>query len=287
MREDQELRSLKRGLRVLALLNQTETIAITQLARQLGFPRTTAERILLTLVAEGYVQRVPDEKRYRLSAKVCALAGGFSEDCRVIETASPLLFKITATIGWPLAIATPSGDRMVLRATTDPATSLWLNRRRVGAEIPVLNASSGLVALAFASSAEQDALLQVLRVSSDSFNRERSATRQALDLLLQPVRENGFAFQPPPNNNPEHSISFPLFVGGRYVASLLMIYMTRAMSSATVIERYVPQLRELAHQISTATTAREEIDLESAAASIPWVPQMGFAQSSAFAAASA
>jgi IclR family mhp operon transcriptional activator len=279
MREDQELRSLKRGLRVLTLLNQTDTIAITQLARQLGFPRTTTERILLTLVAEGYVQRVPDEKRYRLSAKVCSLAGGFSEDCRLIETANPLLFRVTRTMGWPLAIATPFGDRMVLRSTTDAATSLWLNRRRVGAEIATLNASSGLVALAFATAAEQDALVEVLRESSHPLNQERSATRQSLDMLLEPVRKNGFAFQPPPNNNPEQSISLPLFVGGRYVASLLMIYMTRAMSSAMVVERYVPQLRALADQISTATTAREQIDLDEPTA-IPWMPQMGAWQSS-------
>lgn len=262
MKADQELRSLKRGLKVLALLNQTENVSITELARHLELPRTTAERILLTLVAEGYVQRVPDDKRYRLSAKVCALAGGFSDDCWIIQSATPLLFRVTEQIGWPLAIATPSGDRMVLRATTDPATSLWLNRRRIGAEIPILNSSSGLVAYAFSSAAEQSLLGDMLVQSTDSYNRERSATKQALDLLIQPVRENGFAFQPPPNNNPEQSIAFPIFINGKYVASLLMIYMTRAMSSTTVIEKYAPHLRKLADQIGRAATAHEDMGEE-------------------------
>jgi IclR family transcriptional regulator, mhp operon transcriptional activator len=259
MKADQELRSLKRGLKVLALLNQTENVSITELARYLELPRTTAERILLTLVAEGYVQRVPDHKRYRLSAKVCSLSDGFSEDCWIVQIATPLLLRVTEQIGWPLAIATPAGDKMVLRATTDQATSLWLNRRRVGAETAMLNSSSGLVAYSFASGGEQEMLRQSLAMSNDRWNRERSAL-PAIELLTQPVIENGFAFQPPPNNAPEQSIAFPIFVGGRYVASLLMIYMTQAMSSGTVVERYAPHLRMLATRLGAAAEAHQDLD---------------------------
>ena len=259
MNENQELRSLKRGLKVLALLNQTENVSITELSRHLGLPRTTAERILLTLLAEGYVRRVPDDKRYRLSAKVCSLSGGFSEDCRLVQTATPMLFKVTEQIGWPLAIATPLADKMVLRTTTDPATSLWLSRRRVGAEIPLLNASSGLVAYAFASQVQRDALRQLLVKSTDRFNRERAESERTLDMLIQPVVENGFAFQPPPNNIPEQSIAFPIHMNGKYVASLLMIYMTSSMTSATVTQRYAPHLSALADRIGQAADAHEEI----------------------------
>ena len=257
MKADQELRSLKRGLKVLSLLNQAEPMSITELARHLELPRTTAERILLTLVAEGYIERLPADKRYRLSAKVCSLADGFSEDCWIVQVASPLLFDITRQFGWPLAIATPAGDHMVLRCTSDPATSLSLARRRVGGRIPILNSSSGLVAATFTAVDEQPMLRAQLRQSSDATNRERVADARALDLLLQPVRENGFAFQPPPNNNPEQSIAFPIFIGGRYVASLLMIYMTRAMSPAVAVRDYAPQLARLAGQIGEAATAQE------------------------------
>ncbi len=262
MQANQELRSLKRGLKVLALLNQTENVSITELARHLKLPRTTAERILLTLLAEGYVHRIPDDKRYRLSSKVCSLSGGFSEDCRVVQTANPLLFRLTEQIGWPLALATPSGDSMILRSTTDPATSLWLSRRRVGAETPILNSSSGLVAFAFSSLVEREILRDFLRKSRDPENRRLSTDSEALDMLLQPVLDNGFALQPPPNNNPEQSIAFPIFVGGKYVASLLMIYMTQAMTSFAMIEKYAPHLRELAKRIGEAVEARVELDCD-------------------------
>lgn len=280
MKADQELRSLKRGLKVLSLLNQTENISITELARFLGLPRTTAERILLTLVAEGYVQRVPDDKRYRLSAKVCSLAGGFSDDCWIVQVATPLLFKITEVIGWPLAIATASGDRMVLRSTTDPATSLWLSRRRVGAETPLLNSSSGLVAYAFASDNERTMMRELCASSADTYNRQCAENARVLDMLIDPVRENCFAFQPPPNNKPEQSIAFPIFVNGKYAASLLMIYMTQAMSSSAVISKYVPHLRKLADRIGAAAAAHEDLDTDFAQDFPPFLAASGLAAGS-------
>lgn len=278
MNSNQELRSLKRGLKVLALLNQVENVSITELARYLKLPRTTAERILLTLLAEGYVHRVPDDKRYRLSSRVCTLSGGFSEDCRVVQTATPLLFRLTEQIGWPLAIATPSGDMMTLRTTSDPATSLWLSRRRVGAQIPVLGSSSGLVAYAFSSQVEREAMRELLIQSGDHENRERAANEEQLKMLLQPVFENGFAFQPPPRNHPEQSIAFPIFSGGRYVASLLMIYMTQAMTSFTVIEKYAPHLKQLADRIGAAAEAREDLDCDIEMGFPPFVAAPAFSR---------
>ena len=278
MNANQELRSLKRGLKVLALLNQIENVSITELARYLKLPRTTAERILLTLLAEGYVHRVPDDKRYRLSSRVCTLSGGFSEDCRVIQTATPLLFRLTEQIGWPLAIATPSGDMMTLRITSDPATSLWLSRRRVGAQVPLLSSSSGLVAYVFSSEIERQAMREVLAHSGDPENRERAANAEQLKMLLQPVIENGFAFQPPPRNHPEQSIAFPIYSGGRYVASLLMIYMTQAMTSFTVIEKYAPHLQQLADRIGAAVEAREELDCNIEMGFPPFVAASAFSR---------
>lgn len=279
MNSNQELRSLKRGLKVLALLNEVENVSITELARYLKLPRTTAERILLTLLAEGYVHRVPDDKRYRLSSRVCTLSGGFSEDCRVVQTATPLLFRLTEQIGWPLAIATPSGDMMTLRTTSDPATSLWLSRRRVGAQVPILSSSSGLVAYAFSSAVERETMLDVLLRSNDAENRERASNEEQLKMLLQPVIENGFAFQPPPRNNPEQSIALPIFSGGRYVASLLMIYMTQAMNSFTVIDRYAAHLQRLADRIGTAVEAREELDCDVDMGFPPFVAAPAFSRS--------
>jgi len=278
MKADQELRSLKRGLRVLALLNQIETVGVSELARRLELPRTTAERILMTLASEGYVERLANDVRYRLSAKVCNLARGFSEDNWIIHVATPLLFDVTKRIGWPLAIATPRGETMILRMTTDPATSLWLHRRRIGAETPMLGSSSGMVAFAAADEAERANLLALMTTSKYAANRRFATDPASVALLVRTVLEDGYAFQPPPNNAPERSISVPIRINGEFEAVLLMIYMPRALKNADVLKDYLPLLRKLADTIGERASHHGEpdgdlagaLDIESAGAVFPF-----------------
>lgn len=245
MDERQELRSLKRGLKALALLNQLEVISISELARKLALPRTTAERILLTLASEGYVHRIEDDKRYRLSLKVCALARGFSDESWVTHVASPLLFEFTKLAGWPVAIATPSGINMSVRLTTDPATSLWLTRRRIGSEVPMLNSSSGLLYLAYSQAAERSELLQMMSQSGRTLMLGENVD---LDRSFDQVRRDGFSFSPHAAGK-EDSISVPIIIDGQVRAVLLMMYMTRAMRRSEVLRKYLEPLRHLSASI--------------------------------------
>ncbi len=260
MNPDQELRSLKRGLKALTLLNEVETIGITALARELDLPRTTAERILVTLASEGYVQRLPNDKRYRLSGKVSSLSRGFSDECRIVQIATPLIFSVTRRIGWPLAVATAHGDAMVLRVTSDSATSLWLERRRIGTQVPMLGSSSGLVAFATTPAAERSALLSTLRTSRYAINRERATSMMLLESFTGSVAERGYAFQPPPNDMPERSLSVPISVNGRTIAVLLLMYMPRALNNTQVVQDYLPMLKLLAEEISDRLDDEDALD---------------------------
>ncbi len=62
---------------MLALLNRNTTVTTAQVAKALGLPRTTSQRIVTTLILEGYVERVPGSRLYRLTPAVDMLSGGF------------------------------------------------------------------------------------------------------------------------------------------------------------------------------------------------------------------
>lgn len=247
MNGDQELKSLKRGLKALALLNQKEIVTISELAREMNLPRTTAERILGTLASEGFVERPPKDKHYRLTAKVCSLSAGFSDESWISHVASPLLFDMTQRIGWPLAIATPFGQEMTVRLTTDPATSLWLTRRRIGASLPILQASSGLVYLAFAPEQEREEFLAILS-APDQPQDNRVADLPNFRKLLQVIAADGYAFSPDAGR--ERSVALPIFIDGQIRAVLLMMYMSKAISGQTVIDTFIPELKALSAEFT-------------------------------------
>lgn len=241
-----ELQSLKRALKAVALINRRGSITIAQLGRDLGLPRTTAERILTTLAGEGYVERDAVSKAYILTAQIHSLSDGYSEDSRLVDAAKPIMRATTRDIGWPLCLATPLGEYMSVRVTTDPETALSLDRRHVGSAGSLAMVSSGLVFLAFLQDNQREAMLEMLR-QSDNPSQAVVHDRKRIDYLLEQIRINGYGFGL--DHGRERSVAVPLMAHGRIIGALLMVFMARVLTNDMVIESFVPRLKTVAAEI--------------------------------------
>ncbi len=252
MASSDNLSSLKRGLRALSLLNLREVITATELAGELRLPRTTARRVLDTLVEEGYAEKMTREHKYRLTPMVNVLSSGFSDESWIAHVAEPLLVKKTIDIGWPLVVATPSADQMMVRVSTDRLTPLALDHFGVGFKTPMVHGTSGHVMLAFMSQQHRELTLQVIRSSSDpkqALAREDARIRA----IVNTVRAQGFAHIIY-KEYPEASVGVPIFLNGVARACLLMGYVKAAIKPAQIIETYVPQLKSLSETITAGVS---------------------------------
>jgi IclR family mhp operon transcriptional activator len=248
----QNLSSLKRGLRALSLLNMRETLTATDLGAELRLPRTTARRVLDTLVEEGYAEKVAREHKYRLTPMVSMLSSGFSDESWIAHVAEPLLAQKTIDIGWPLVVATPNSDQMMVRVSTDRLTPLALDHFSVGFKTPMLHGTSGHVMLAFMSPPHRDLTLQVLRNSPDpkqALAREDARIRS----MLKVVRAQGYAHIIY-KEYPEASVGVPIFLNGVARACLLMGYVKAAIKPTQIVDKYVPQLKVLSQEITSGVT---------------------------------
>jgi len=246
------LSSLKRGLRALSLLNLREVITASELAGELRLPRTTARRVLDTLVEEGYAEKMTREHKYRLTPMVNVLSSGFSDESWIAHVAEPLLVKKTIDIGWPLVVATPNADQMMVRVSTDRLTPLALDHFGVGFKTPMVHGTSGHVMLAFMSQQHRELTLQVIRSSSDpkqALAREDARIRA----IVNTVRAQGFAHIIY-KEYPEASVGVPIFLNGVARACLLMGYVKAAIKPAQIIETYVPQLKSLSETITAGVS---------------------------------
>lgn len=242
------LSSLKRGLRALSLLNLREVVTATELAAELRLPRTTTRRVLDTLVEEGYAEKLTRGFKYRLTPMVNVLSSGFSDESWIAHVAEPLLAKKTIEIGWPLVVATPSGDQMMVRVSTDRLTPLALDHFGVGFKTPMVHGTSGHVMLAFMSQQQRELTLQIIRSSTDpkqALAREEGRIRS----LVGTIRAQGYAHIIY-KEYPEASVGVPIFLNGIARACLLMGYVKRASKPAQIVEKYVPQLKELSQAIT-------------------------------------
>jgi IclR family transcriptional regulator, KDG regulon repressor len=84
--------TLTNGLRVLECIARTHRdFSVSELAAELGLPRSHVHRLLRTLVDAGYLAQSVDTRKYRSDFHVLALAGPFAENLPLRIHGGPVL----------------------------------------------------------------------------------------------------------------------------------------------------------------------------------------------------
>ena len=129
---DGSVRSLERGLAVLAAMNRRKLPSVVELARDTRLPRPTVYRLLETLSRAGFVTRTSPHDRYCLARGVRTLSDGFVEDDWIADIAAPLMKEFTRDLVWPVSLMTFEEGRMLVRETTHEASTLSIDHGMVG-----------------------------------------------------------------------------------------------------------------------------------------------------------
>lgn len=255
-----QLSSLSRALHALTLLNRQGSLTVQHAARLLELPRTTAYRVLDTLVAEGYAQKVPFSGEYRLTPKVIQLSSGLDGDGWILHSATPLLFSKTRKLGIPFLIATRADDGMVVRLSTDRAASTAVWHFAPGYRTPIIYAASGHVMLG--TEDPDDCRATVERCFARKMPaRPLPCGPDRLIEMIDTSRRDGFSHLVY-DHEIEASVSVPIVVDGVVHAALLMHYLRRSANRTRVVEEFVPLLREISNEVSRSVDAtRQEVGM--------------------------
>lgn len=231
---------------MLAILNTGGEHRVASLARAVKLPRSTAFRILCTLVEEGYVWRDPATDIYHPTAMVRALSDGFDGTARLVQTAQRFVNGLGKELIWPVNLATLSGTSVLLRQTTDALSPLAVVRYSAGYRAPLLDRASGLVLLAFSDRPQKEMLLDLV-YRPDAPERPSIARADAERLIVE-VRAVGFSCVHRASNSSERSsVSVPVLAGGDALAALSVRFARSAVTQQVIMERFLPALRRVAH----------------------------------------
>ena len=151
------VQSIERAFAVLGALTDGP-IGVTEVAERVDLPKSTAARMLASLVREGAVEQVPGDSRYRLGPRIEALAGGLGASRSLADTARPHLAELAATIGEAAGLSVPEGDTMHYVDQVDSDHPVGV-RDWTGSRIAMHAVSSGLAVLAVWSRPRLDAYL--------------------------------------------------------------------------------------------------------------------------------
>ena len=152
--------SLSKGLRVLeAFTAERPEMTLSEVARAAAIDPGTAFRMLNTLVMLGYVARVPEGKRFRLTLKVIDLGLHAIGRSDLRELARPILRSLVGEISEAASVGVLDGaDILYVERVRAGLTRLGVDIR-IGTNIPAVSGVIGHAILAFLPAAERERVL--------------------------------------------------------------------------------------------------------------------------------
>jgi DNA-binding IclR family transcriptional regulator len=151
------VQSVERAFAVLAALTGGP-IGVTEVAERAELPKSTAARMLQSLVREGVVEQLPGDSRYRLGPRIERLAAGLGAARSVAEVARPHLAELALSIGEAAGLSVPEEQEVHYVEQVDTPNPVGV-RDWTGSRVPLHAVSSGLVFLAHRPAAAVDRYL--------------------------------------------------------------------------------------------------------------------------------
>ena len=245
------VRGLSRGLALLNALNRIDGGAsVARLAADTGLHRTTVQRLLETLNAEGYVRRSDSDDRYCLNLRVRELSEGFRDEQWISAVASPLLGQLLKEVGWPTDLCTFDVDAMVVRETTHRFSKLSFHRSMIGRRLPMLQTASGTAYLAFCPEEERQRIIEFL-ARQPRMDCRLARDRGALAEHLARVVQQGYGDNHMNWTEEPKMAGIALPIRGRQglLGVLSLVYIASAMTPAVAASRHLSSMRAVVKTI--------------------------------------
>jgi IclR family pca regulon transcriptional regulator len=256
------VQSLAKGFRVLeAFTAEVEELTLSEVADLARLDAGTAFRMLNTLVALGYVARVPTSKRFRLTLKVLDL--GFNaiahKDQRMLVR--PVLQTLVDDISEAASYGVlDGGDVVYIERVRAGFTRLGVDVR-IGTTIPAATSVIGAAILAFLPKAT---LERVLAVPPRHPLTARPPSRSELDATLARIRAHGYVLHESLIAGGLHILAVPVLdpdgcaIGAVSVAAPMM-----CISEQAIKERALAHVLAAAENIARALQASGTTSLAS------------------------
>lgn len=250
---------VKSAARVLDLLEEfaltTEPLGVSEVARRIGIPKSSAQGLLTTLSIRGYLDKAGTGYVLPAGLRGTAWVGG--RLAKLTRAAQPVMRRVADATGESAFLGVLTPERMIRYVIKEVSA----NEVRYDAPLahlrPAHCTSIGLVILAFLPQAEGDALLRQLPLPK--VTPFTVTDRRALKKLLTQAQARGYAEVRNAHVDGASGVSAPVFgPDGKVMAGLNLGAPSSRYTKvrAQMIREVVKAANELSRQFALGPTSR-------------------------------
>lgn len=181
--------SLEKGVHILELLAEKESLSVTQVATLLDINRSASHRFLATLRELGYVEK-GDDGKYRLTFRILEQGMKLADRFEIRRIANPFMQHLADLTRETINLGYWEGSCVVLLDKIDGQNILRMDSR-IGAREPAYCTALGKAILAHLPEAKLTAYLE--RVEIESYSPNTITSREKLSEEIENIRKSGLA----------------------------------------------------------------------------------------------
>ncbi|HEX2911070.1 MAG TPA: IclR family transcriptional regulator [Chloroflexia bacterium] len=186
------LQTLQKAIQVLDLFSrQTPELSVSEVARALDLPKSTASELLSSL-CEGELVRRTGPGRYRLGWLLLELGEQLLQTMEFRAEARKVMQEFSSRWGETMHLGVLENGEVIYVEKTQGTSGMQVNMSHVGVRLPPHCSGIGKVLLAYMDSAEVEKIVGQQGLQSFTPNTITSLAR--LSLELEKVRKQGYAY---------------------------------------------------------------------------------------------
>ncbi|MBM3223739.1 MAG: IclR family transcriptional regulator [Candidatus Tectomicrobia bacterium] len=183
--------SLVKALHVLLALEQSPAgRGVTEIARELGLPKSAVHRLLVTFQACGFVQQQPTSSRYVLGPVLARLGLRAADLFTPRRVARPLMETLAREVGETVFLGVLCAEHIFIAEKVEHGQVLRI-APELGTRLPLRQTALGQIWLACCPAAQREALLAALPMPPSVVPAERVQAQYRHELST--IAQQGFA----------------------------------------------------------------------------------------------
>jgi DNA-binding IclR family transcriptional regulator len=228
------------------LKDPNASYGLTDIAKLSGFDKATTRRLLLELVANGFVEQDEISRDYLLGPSLQMLGRAREERFPLYKTAYPIVKQLSEVTGETVHATEYSAGVLISICTeqSDKANRVILT---TGQKLPLHATASGMAFLAASAPAFVEG---VLRKPMDAFTKTTQIDRDALLLSVNDTKARGYSISNQSFEDGVHSVAAAIIDNRGKPIGTIAIAMPTTRATPTNIEANGPLVRQAAQNIS-------------------------------------
>ncbi|MQA94343.1 MAG: helix-turn-helix domain-containing protein [Streptosporangiales bacterium] len=242
------MQSVTRTLKVIEEIARRQPVGVGELARSLGLPKSTVQRILGTLHEAGWLTPAGgDLTRWLLSARIAAIGYRSAPEVGLRETALGPMRELGDVTGETIHLSVPDGDRCMVLIERVDSTQAVRTYNQLGTTSPFHTTSTGRSVLAHLPADVADA---IIARGLERFTDRTVTDPDVLRADLAAIRSRGYAINLGENRTNVCAIGAPVFgPSGAPIAGICI-----SMPDLRYTEHRLPEWGERVHKTATTIT---------------------------------